>query len=110
MTYDELCAEYAKYDTFMEPQITLEDDWMVFDDEHEGIIYYNYDDILLRDGPCSDRLYDTPGCRCVMQRVTGYGARLSAPGYMDCTDWCVFDTEQEAIDYLEETYLDGMGD
>lgn len=26
----------------------------------------------------------------------GWGARMSAPGYMDCTDWCVYDTEKEA--------------
>jgi len=36
--------------------------------------------------------------------VEGYGARLSAPGYMDCTDWCVFDTEEEARTYIEETF------
>jgi hypothetical protein len=36
----------------------------------------------------------------------GYGARLSAPGYLDCTDWCVFETEQEARDHLEEAYGD----
>ena len=41
----------------------------------------------------------------VEERV-GYGARLSAPGYLDCTDWGVFDTEQEAKEYLEETYGD----
>ncbi|MEK6832731.1 MAG: hypothetical protein AABY32_01675 [Nanoarchaeota archaeon] len=36
----------------------------------------------------------------------GYGARLSAPGYMDCTEWSVFETEQEAIDYIDEFYGD----
>ena len=36
----------------------------------------------------------------------GYGARLSAPGYMDCTEWAVFDTEAEAESYLEEMYGD----
>jgi len=35
---------------------------------------------------------------------TGVGARLSAPGYMDCTEWSVFDTEEEAQTYLDETY------
>jgi hypothetical protein len=35
---------------------------------------------------------------------TGFGARLSAPGYMDKTDWTVFDTEEEAAKYLQETY------
>jgi len=41
-----------------------------------------------------------------VSRVSGYGARLSAPGYMDCTDWCVFDTEDEARAYLRDTYGD----
>lgn len=36
----------------------------------------------------------------------GWGARLSAPGFMDCTEWAIFDSEQEAKDYLEETYGD----
>lgn len=35
---------------------------------------------------------------------SGWIARLSAPGYMDCTDWCAFDTEQEAQQYLIDTY------
>ena len=35
---------------------------------------------------------------------SGYGARLSMPGYLDCTEWVVFDSEQEAREYLAETY------
>lgn len=38
--------------------------------------------------------------------VEGYGARMSAPGYLDCTEWTVFDTYQEALDFLNETYGD----
>jgi hypothetical protein len=34
----------------------------------------------------------------------GFGARLSAPGYLDCTDWAVFETEKEALEYLDEYY------
>lgn len=30
----------------------------------------------------------------------GYGARLSAPGYLDCTEWVVFDSKKEAKKYL----------
>lgn len=46
--------------------------------------------------------------KCFALSLTkGYGARLSAPGYMDKTDWCVFNTEQEAWGYLEETYPEG---
>lgn len=40
----------------------------------------------------------------------GYGARLSAPGYMDCTEWSVFDTEEEARKYLDDTYGDDEED
>lgn len=40
------------------------------------------------------------------ENVKGYGARLSAPGYLDCTEWTVFDTEDEARKYLEEMYPD----
>ena len=38
------------------------------------------------------------------ETVRGYGARLSAPGYMDCTEWTVFDTPEEAENYLKEMY------
>jgi len=33
-----------------------------------------------------------------------FGARMSAPGYMDSTEWTVFDTEEEAKQYLCETF------
>jgi hypothetical protein len=36
----------------------------------------------------------------------GIGARLSAPGYLDCTEWTVFETEREAREYLAEMYGD----
>jgi hypothetical protein len=38
------------------------------------------------------------------ENIKGYGARLSAPGYLDCTEWTVFDTKQEAETYLDENY------
>ena len=34
----------------------------------------------------------------------GFGARLSAPGYMDCTEWSLYETEKEARLYIEESY------
>ncbi len=37
---------------------------------------------------------------------TGYLARLSAPGYMDCTDWTAHATADEAREYLREMYGD----
>ena len=37
----------------------------------------------------------------------GWYARLSAPGYLDCTDWIgPFDSEDEAFEALYETYGD----
>jgi len=41
----------------------------------------------------------------VIEEETGWFARLSAPGYMDCTEWAgPFATEEEARDYIVETY------
>ena len=39
-----------------------------------------------------------------VQLVEGYGARLSAPGYMDSTAWTVFKTREEAEEFLREEY------
>lgn len=42
----------------------------------------------------------------------GWYARLSAPGYLDCTDWSgPFKTEEEALQYVMELYdVDEHGD
>lgn len=47
----------------------------------------------------NDRFYS-------VEFVDGFGARMSAPGYLDATDWAVFDTEAEAVKYLLDQYLD----
>jgi hypothetical protein len=36
--------------------------------------------------------------------IKGWGARLSAPGYMDCTEWSVYSTETEAWEQLDVMY------
>lgn len=38
------------------------------------------------------------------ENIKGVGARLSAPGYLDCTPWSVFETEEQAFAYLDEYY------
>jgi len=51
----------------------------------------------------------SPYCEGTPQQwetIMGYGARLSAPGYLDCTEWTVFDSIAEAEAYLEEMYGD----
>lgn len=35
-------------------------------------------------------------------------ARLSAPGYLDATDVAIFDTEDEAREYIADTYGDDI--
>ena len=46
-----------------------------------------------------------------IEKVYGYFARLSMPGYMDCTEWCgPFKTEAEARAYLSDTYGDDNGE
>src|SRR5262245_11562047 len=37
--------------------------------------------------------------------IRGHGVRLSAPGYLDCTEWVVFESEGEALAYLAEELL-----
>lgn len=39
-----------------------------------------------------------------VERIEGFGARLSASGFLECTDWSVFETEEEAREHLEEAY------
>jgi hypothetical protein len=41
-----------------------------------------------------------------LEVVFGYGARMQAPGYMDCTEWSVFSTRTQAEAYLRDNYLD----
>ena len=38
------------------------------------------------------------------EKQHGFGARLSAPGFNDKTEWCVFKTEPEAVDHLCEVF------
>lgn len=41
-----------------------------------------------------------------VERIDGYGAHLTMPGYLDQTEWSVFETEHDAIVYLVEMYED----
>lgn len=38
----------------------------------------------------------------IIRTVFGYGVRLSAPGYLDCTEWEVFETETAADERAQE--------
>lgn len=90
---------------FMEPEIYHGTAWCV---ETETGCYYVPTDVepdgrgeqLAQYAP-EGLLCANPTIICVT-RVTGWLGRLSAPGYLDCTDWCMFDSEQDAIDALSD--------
>lgn len=52
---------------------------------------------------CEGSIVDPDECVPIKN---GFLARLSAPGYMDCTDWSAHETEAEARAYLVDTYGD----
>lgn len=104
---------------FMQEQVTRKMDWYKIDGT-TGITFLPMDDgpnhILVK-AACgdSDELQELfgdfyNGTVQDVEPVIGYGARLLAPGYMDCTEWAVFDTAEQAAEYLTETYGDDYPD
>lgn len=58
-------------------------------------------DMVGRMEPYLNHGYELLSVEC----VKGWFARLSAPGYMDCTEWCgPFPSEDAALAHLEEMY------
>jgi len=88
--------------SFMQRQITHKLDWYSVETT-QGTCFVPVEDagINLDLGDLSDYC---EGDVETFEVIQGYGARLSTPGYMDCTEWTVFDTSQEAEDYLDEYY------
>ena len=98
--------------SFMKKQVTGRDSWYVVDGPW-GTEFVPADIVgkvsLRRQGreiPAGLADYCENREAYTIERRKGYGARLSAPGYLDCTPWAIFDTEREALDYLEEEYPD----
>lgn len=53
----------------------------------------------------ADYCEELPDSLDTLQRINGYWARFSAPGYLDCTDWCgPYNTEANAIAGLADQY------
>lgn len=89
----------------MKPQVVFDEWWEVETDD--GTVFIPFD--LIGDNPIPiDFLKyiesDKPPAPDAYEIVNGYGARLSAPGYLDCTEWTVFDTENQARQHLKEMY------
>jgi hypothetical protein len=102
---------------FMQRQVTGLENWLRVETKH-GTEFVRIADVTLfvRDSetvthPMSDEDRDATIEKIrpyveskpeSWENVKGYGARLSAPGYLDCTEWVVFDTREDAAKYLDE--------
>lgn len=87
--------------SFMQRQITRKIEWY----EVETNVGTEFVDASIFPNPTLDDLAEyVEGKPESFRGITGHGCRLSAPGYMDCTDWSVFDTVKECEEYLDEYY------
>ena len=82
---------------FMQPQITKKLDWWKLETT-EGTIFTQYSDFSKEQAEEGYDLLEPT------EQVAGFGSRLSASGYLDCTEWCVYDTAGEAEEDLREVY------
>jgi hypothetical protein len=97
---------------FMQKQITSKQNWLLVETTHgtecvpaEQLNIETTDTENAIDHPLFDTVQTyTEGEPQSWENKQGYGARLSAPGYMDCTEWSVFDSPEEAEKYLAEMY------
>lgn len=103
--------------SFMQKQVTREMRWLKVETS-QGTEFLSVFDTGL-DWPNSDSLPSEKVVECCTdiaqycegepgswENIKGYGARSSAPGYLDCTEWTVFDTAEDAQKYLDDTYED----
>lgn len=91
----------------MQAQVVGPTDWWEVE-THEGTFWVQCEDVG-REGVTVESLKDYVDVADVShiiswERQLGFGARLSAPGYTDCTEWNVFCFEDEAREYLEEEH------
>ena len=88
---------------FMQRQVTSALKWYEIDTSH-GIEFLEFSYIgQVQDKAELQKYIEAPEIYS-FEIITGMGARLSAPGYLDCTPWTVFDSEEKAIEYLDEYY------
>ena len=102
-TLNDLSAEFQ--DQFMQPEIWKAE--YTKNDTMQGTFFIDQD--LTGLYPFTSALvefWDGIPVRDIYSKeyYSGYLCRLSAPGYLDCTDTVGFETEQECINYLLEVY------
>ena len=102
--------------SFMQPQITDKQKWYIVDTSegtqcvpllHCGYIGPHEIEECADNGDTPDKLKDyIEGTFFGAELVVGYGARLAAHGYIDQTEWTVFNTVAQAARYLLDLYYD----
>lgn len=120
--------------SFMKPQMTDLQEWVEVE-TNEGTFFIPNDEVGLTEDdvaaimakyegpPIEDSNGDeippalrdfVPGRRLMgdgVRLVSGYGVRSSAPGFLDCTDWAVYESLEEAEEaYQEEAEACGIED
>ena len=85
----------------MQPEILI-DIFQIIHDTKEGDICAPLSYAEFTEKKDAAKAYNVPIEN--VEHKHGWGARLSAPGYLDATEWAVFDTKQEAAQYLLEMY------
>ena len=79
---------------FMQPQITKRQDWaLIMTDCDSDIMPWEYCDNTAN-----------------AEKINGFGCRLSAPGYLDCTDWAVFNSPEECFNSLQSIFCTCSGE
>lgn len=94
-------------DSFMEVQVTEKQDWYEVDGPNgtewvpcdlvgsRNITTPHLNPAMSAPKPLRDYLHNDTVYH--IKVIRGYGVRLSAPGYMDCTDWTVYTNKREAL-------------
>jgi hypothetical protein len=89
---------------FMSYEITRKQDWWKVEDN--GTNFYPCEYFSKAEVYKLHDLVEDEDEGELIEQIKGYGARLSAPGYLDCTEWGVYDTKAEAKAALDEMYGD----
>jgi hypothetical protein len=100
---------------FMQHQVTERQQWLQVE-TRQGTVYLPCNELGLHFADATgedDAVLDAhiatvqqycEGSVISWSTITGYGARTSAPGYLDCTEWAVYPTAAQAQAYLDEYY------
>lgn len=83
--------------SFMQPEVLLQN-WMIVEDS-TGETHVVPEDCL-----DLNEFLDV-GKTIEITKKYGFGARLSAPGYLDCTEWSFHEKEFDAHEHLRDTYF-----